>query len=309
MEISSVLQKMLLLMLMIAIGYAANKFKAMDAEFTSHLSRFLLNVTVPASLLSSGMNGNIVFSVQELLKLFLISIALFLLLLSFGYLVPVIIRSGSAESGTYRFLTTFVNTIFMGYPVATAFFGSDSLIYIAVLSLPFNIMVFSIGPAMLTGKAGKDFSWSSFLNGGTVSSIAAMLLILFRLRVPSVISELCSTVGSATTPIALIVIGSNLACMPFREIFGTKRMYLFSVFRLIIIPFTVWFLFRSFISDPVVLGCTIILGGLPSASMATLVSAKYGGNERLASQGVMMTTLLSAFTIPVVMYLLLVVLS
>lgn len=309
MESSAIIQKMFLLLLTIAIGYIANKRKAMDADFTSRLSRFLLNVTVPCALLSSGMSGDIVFSPLELLRLFLIAAALFLLMFAFAYAVPFLIRAERSETGTYRFLTAFVNTIFMGYPVATAFFGSSAVIYIAVLSLPFNIAVFSAGPIMLTGKAGKEFSLKSLLNGGTVSSVAAMLLILFRIQVPPVISELCSSVGSATTPIALIVIGSNLAEMPLREIFGSGKMYLFSLFRLILIPFAVWFLFRNILSDPVVLGCTVILGGLPSASMATLVSAKYGGNEKLASQGVMLTTLLSAVTIPAVMYLLLVVLS
>ena len=309
MESTAILQKMLLLLMTIAIGFIANKCGAMDAPFTSKLSKFLLNVTVPGALLSSGMSGDISFTPVQLLRLFLIAAALFLLMFAFAYAVPLAVRADPDEIGTYRFLTAFVNTIFMGYPVATAFFGSSAVIYIALLSLPFNIAVFSVGPMMLSGQSGKDFSWKSLLNGGTVSSVAALLLILFNIRVPAVISELCSSVGSATTPIALIVIGSNLAEMPMRDIFGSGRMYLFSVFRLVVIPFAVWFVFRSFIADPVILGCTIILGGLPSASMATLVSAKYGGNERLASQGVMLTTLLSAFTIPVVMYLLLSVLA
>lgn len=309
MEMSAILQKMLLLMLMIAIGYIANKCGAMDADFTSRLSKFLLNVTVPAALLSAGMSGEVAFSPIQLLKLFLISAALFAVEFGVGYVVPLISRAKGSEIGTYRFLTAFPNTIFMGYPVATAFFGSSALIYIAMLSMPFNIAVFSIGPAMLTGKVMKEFSWKSIINGGTVSAVVAMLLILFRVKVPPVVSELCSSLGSATTPLALIVIGSNLAGMPLREIFGTGKMYIFSAFRLIVLPFLVWFIFRGLISDPVVLGCAIILGGLPSASMATLVSSKYGGNEKLASQGVMLTTLLSAVTIPIVMYVLLVLLA
>lgn len=302
---SAIIQKMLLLLLMIAVGYIANRCRAMDADFTTKLSKFLLNVTVPGALLSSGMSGEIRFTASELLQLFLIAAGLFALMFAFAYAVPFVIRAERSEVGTYRFLTAFVNTIFMGYPVATAFFGSSAVIYIAVLSLPFNIAVFSAGPLMLSGKSGEKFSWKFLLNGGIISSVAALLLILFRVRVPGVISELCSSIGSATTPIALIVIGSNLAEMPLRDIFGSGRMYFFSLFRLIVIPFAVWLVFRNFIADPVILGCTVILGGLPSASMATLVSAKYGGNEHLASQGVMLTTLLSAFTVPIVMYILL----
>jgi len=53
------------------------------------------------------------------------------------------------------------------------------------------------------------------------------------------------------------------------------------------------------------LGILVVLSGMPTAAMAAMVAIEYGGNERIASGGVSMTTLLSGVTIPLVVYLLL----
>lgn len=304
MDMSGIIMKMTLLMLTVGIGYAANKKGAMNKEFSSKLSKFLLDVTVPAVLLSSGMSGEITFTPLEVLKLFSVAVGLLLILGAMAFLVPVILRVKSEDAGTYRVLAAFSNNIFMGYPVVSAFFGTSAVIYPAVYAIPFNVALFCVGPFMLGSGKTEKFRWRSCLNSGTVFSIVALLLILFPFEMPKLVKDLCSSVGSATSPLALMVIGSNLADMAWKDIFRAKRMYLFSLFRLVIQPVVCFFVLRPFVHDPTALGSAVIMGGLPSASMATLLAAKYGGHEKLASQGVMMTTLLSSVTIPTVMYFL-----
>jgi len=304
MDMSGIIMKMVLLMLTVAVGYIANKKGAMNKEFSTKLSKFLLDVTVPAVLLSSGMSGEITFTPLAVLKLFLVAVGLFLILGAVAFLVPVILRVKPEEAGTYRVLSAFSNNIFMGYPVVTAFFGAGAVIYPAIYSIPFNVALFCAGPFMLGSGKKEKFQWKTCLNSGTVFSAAALLLILLPFEMPKLVKDLCSSVGSATSPLALIIIGSNLADMPMKETFSAKKLYLFSLFRLVIQPVVCFLLLRPIVHDPLALGCAVIMGGLPSASLATLLAAKYGGHEKLASQGVMMTTLLSALSIPTVMYFL-----
>lgn len=303
MDMSGIILKMLLLMLTIAIGYAANKMGYMDKDFSSKLAKFLLDVTVPAVLLSAGMSGDINFTPVEALKLVLIAVAIFIITAAVAFAVPALIHAQEDEKGTYRVLAAFSNTIFMGYPVAAAFYGSSAIIYPAIFAIPFNIAIFCVGPAMLGGKTESD-GWKKILNTGTIFSVLALIIIVLPFEMPTVVRDLCSSVGSATSPLALMIIGSDLAEMPLKKIFATPRMYIFSVFRLVVQPVVCFLILSLFVKDPVVLGCAIIIAGLPSASTATLLAAKYGGHEELASQGVMLTTLLSVVTIPAVMYIL-----
>jgi malate permease and related proteins len=60
-----------------------------------------------------------------------------------------------------------------------------------------------------------------------------------------------------------------------------------------------------FISDQLMLGVLVVLSAMPTATNATMMSLEYGGNERLASKTVFITTLFSIATIPLLVFLLL----
>ena len=49
----------------------------------------------------------------------------------------------------------------------------------------------------------------------------------------------------------------------------------------------------------------LVLSGMPVAMAATMLALEYGGNERIASSGTFITTLLSVITIPLIVYMLL----
>ena len=60
----------------------------------------------------------------------------------------------------------------------------------------------------------------------------------------------------------------------------------------------------ALLSDGLLLGVIITFLCIPSATNATNIAYLYGGNHELASSGVMLSTLLSMFTLPALMQLL-----
>ena len=52
------------------------------------------------------------------------------------------------------------------------------------------------------------------VNPGTVSAVAAILLYLLEVQLPSLILQPVASIGSTTTPLAMLVIGSSLAASP-----------------------------------------------------------------------------------------------
>lgn len=304
MVFSEIRTKMLLLILTVLVGYFANKRNLIDKIFTARLSAFLLDVTVPAVLLSSGMSDNISFTPGKLFQLFFLAVAILLISGIISFFVPFILKAEPEEAGTYRVLTTFPNSIFMGYPMVSAFFGSSAIIYPAVFAIPFNIAIFAISPLLFGEKSRNKICLKDIFNKCTVFSLLAMVLILLPVQMPKLMKDLCSSIGSITSPLALIIIGSNLADMSLKESFQNLKLYAFSLIRLVVLPLTCFLLLKPFTSDPVILGCATIMAGLPSAATATLVASKYGGDELLSSQGVVMTTVFSVVTVPALMYLL-----
>ena len=304
MDFPEIRMKMLLLILTVLVGFYANKRGFMDKEFSAKLSVFLLDLAVPAVLLSSGMSGDISIAPGKLFQLIFIAVIILVISGSISFFVPFILKAKPEEAGTYRVLTTFPNSIFMGYPMVSAFFGSSAILYPAVFAIPFNVAIFALSPVMFGLKSKEKIRVKDIFNKCTVFSILAMILILLPVQMPRIVKELCSSIGGITSPLALIIIGSNLADMSLKESFQNPKLYFFSVVRLIALPLVCYFLMKPFVADPVVLGCAMIMAGLPSAATATLVASKYGGNEFLSSQGVVMTTVFSVVTIPVLMFLL-----
>jgi predicted permease len=103
----------------------------------------------------------------------------------------------------------------------------------------------------------------------------------------------------------MLIIGSTLASIPFKKVFTQWRLYPVTVIKLLIVPVVTWLVLRLFIHDALMLGILVVLSGMPTATSATMISMEYGGNERLASTGVFITTLFSLASIPALVFVLL----
>lgn len=88
----------------------------------------------------------------------------------------------SSERGVFQFVIVFGNVGFMGFPVALTLFGEDSLFYVAIFNLIFNVLVFSVGIAMLTRERGKGFDPRLLVNSGIAASVVGLAIFLGSVR-------------------------------------------------------------------------------------------------------------------------------
>ena len=303
MDMTAVIQKMLALLLLLALGYACNKLGLMDRSFADRISRLVVNVTMPAVVLYSAMDSGEPISRSTLLLLAATGVGMFCILMALGLTAPWLWRPKREDLGTYRFVTALPNTAFIGYPVVMAMLGSRAVVYAAVLNLPFNLGMFAMGPVLMSGGRQSGFSWRKLANPGVFAALGAIVLVVTGLHVPGIVRDVVGMAGNTATPLAMMVIGSQLADMSLKEVLGNGRVYICCLFRLVILPTAVWLALRGLVSDQMVLGTASVLAAMPTATSATVISVEYGGNEKLASQTVLMSTVLSAATIPLMMYL------
>ncbi len=93
--------------------------------------------------------------------------------------------------------------------------------------------------------------------------------------------------------------------MSVKEALSDWRVYAVCLLRLIISPLVVWLLLKPFVHDEMLLGVTVILTACPAAMIATIFAIRGGKDEAYASQCVFASTVLSAVTIPLMIWLLL----
>jgi len=216
----------------------------------------------------------------------------------------------------------------MGFPVVISIFGVSSAYYVSLFNIPFNALVFSLGIFLISGK--KEANESSFseehagftdggvglaekrvsasfnpkllLNPTLIVAVLAIPLALSGIRPPFVFTEAIRITGSITTPGAMLVIGSTLAFIPMKSVFAEWRIIPVTLLKLIIIPIVTWFILRQIITNELLLGVLVVISGMPTAAMASMLAIEYGGNEQTASAGVFLTTLLCGVTVPLIVY-------
>lgn len=308
MDVFVILMQMIQLFLVMALGYFLFKVKILDEEMNKRLTTLILSVTTPAMIIGSVLNTTVTQSLNDVLFVFLIGFMTYIVLPIIGFIIVKIMRVPKNQQGLYIFMTVFSNIGFMGFPVMKAIFGNSAVFYTAIFNMIFNLFVFTIGNQMLSYGTGRktQMNVKNILSPGVVASLVALFLYFTKIQFPDVIASTVNMVGDITTPIAMIIIGSTLATIPVKEVFTEFRIYPYTLIKQVIVPVIVYPLLKMFISDPLILGVTLIMISMPVGNSAVLFATEYGGDVSVAAKNIFMTTLLSVLTIPLIVALFLV---
>lgn len=305
MDIMVVINQMIQLFIVIALGYFLNRIGIFDQTLNKKLTTLLLSVTTPAMILNSVLSNQNSASLNEVAMVFIVAIAVFTILPIVSFVLVKIMRIPVKQQGLYMFMTVFSNIGFMGFPVMQAIFGNEAVFYTAIFNMGFNLLVFSLGIVMMNyGNENKvELNIKNVLTPGVIASIIALIIYFTKITFPIVIVNTCSMIGNITTPIAMLLIGSTLANMPIKEVFNDIRIYPYTIVKQVLLPVLAFPILQFFIQDTYLLGITFIMIAMPVANSAVLFATEYGGDIKLAAKTVFITTLLSVVTIPTLVYL------
>lgn len=296
-----VFNQMMCLFLMISLGYGAAKWGIVSPQVSGGLSSMVVKITCPMMVLSSVMTAKPQGTMKEIGVVFLLSVLLYIIFPLIGVVLNFILRTPEKDRRLYIFMTTFSNVAFMGFPVINAIYGETGVFFTAIFNLTFNLFVFTFGVQLMSGHSGKGaISLKALLNPGIIAALVAILIFVLKIPVPAIISTTCSTVGSMTTPLAMIVIGSSLASVPLIEVFSEYRLYPYTILKQGVAPVLIWLVFKNFITDPMILAITVIVSAMPVAATTVMFSKEYGQDDVKAAKSVFITTLISILTIPAI---------
>lgn len=295
---NDVINRMALLFILMAVGYAANKASILDEKGNMIVSKLIMNVTMVATILDS-VAGIQIEDKSELVVVFALAAIPFIIFPIISKILIRIMKTPGDKRAAFEAMLIFPNLGFMGVPVISGLYGEEAIFYVSIFMLVFNLVFFSYGLIILSKntEAGK-INFRSMLNPGVVASLFSMVIFFFDIRFPVPIAESLDMLGGATTPLAMIVIGSTIADVSVREVFTEKRIYIFAVIKLIIYPVIVWLLVRNFVENQSLTGIAVILTGMPTAASVVMACNECGSGAKFVSKGIFISTLGSMITIP-----------
>jgi predicted permease len=296
-------EQIFMLFILIGLGVVLQRSKLVSAEFSKGLSTFVLYVSLPALIIKSM---NYEFDPELMINsiyLLVSGILFYPLAYIVAKLVGKLLNVGEDKLGVYEFLMIFGNVGFMGYPVMRVLYGEIGIFYAAMFNFSFNLYIWTLGVYLIKKGSGEGVSARLLINPGTLAVSLGFALFGFSIQLPRVLQLVLESVGGTTTPLSMIVIGMILGTSSGFKWIKNWRLILSSVIRLLIIPLLVlgivWF-----VPMPSMLkGLILILTGMPSAALAAIFSHKYGADHELASRGILLTTFLSLWTIPFLIYI------
>ena len=301
-----IFEKMALLVIILALGYICAKLRLVGLEFNKGLSKMVMNVFLAGMILSSVINkdldmtkGDMLFGIGMLTVMQLICLAV-------GYITPAAMRIKGGDKGMYRLVTSFSNLGFMGVPVIAAVYGENAIFFASLGNIPFSILLYTVGVMFLQhGSDNKEkINLKSMINVPIIATVIATVIFVFEIPMPLLVEDVASMLSDACIPLSMMCIGLSLGNVSIKDAFIHPRIYGMNFMRLVAAPIAVWFVLHFFITDIVMLGSIVIVAACPPAVVCAILGMDYGRDGVEASETIFVGTVLSMFTIPLLISLL-----
>ena len=291
---TAALSQILTIFLAILAGFVCRRLGVLTEEATSSLSNVVVKIILPFYLFSSILRTDAGVDPRAVPVTLLLAAGMFLLSALVALAVMPLLRPPKEDRGVYLFELMCGNVTYIGIPVCAAVLGGSASFYASLLNIPYNLICFSLGVFLLAGK----LPWKKIFNPAFLAALAAAILYMLRVPLPAVVLDGCAFIGQATSPCAMLIIGSVLGGVPLRKLFDEWRAIPYVLLRLGGVAFFVLLLLRFVNADPVLEGVLVLMAAMPAATNSTMLCSIYGGNRELSAKLIFLSTALSALTIP-----------
>jgi malate permease and related proteins len=296
-----VVNQVLILFIVIIIGIIAKKKNYLSKEVNKGLSDILLNITLPLLVVSSFTAKYSKDMFINIGKVFIFSMLINIILIVLSKII--FSKFPKNERNILKFATVFSNCGFMGFPVLESLYGKTAVFYGSIFNITFNLFMFTYGIMLFTSKKDIINFKRILINPVIICTGIGLLIFRFSIKLPIPIDKTINMVGSMTTPLSMLIIGAMLADINIKEAVLGYKVYLVSLLRLIIAPIITLLILKLLSVDGLILNVLVVIQSMPSAATAAVFTEKYGGDESLTSRCILMTTVFSIITIPLIIQL------
>jgi predicted permease len=285
-------------------GFLLCKVKKASAEHLTSMSAFLIYACSPCMIISAFMNFE--FSVTQLTNMGLFFASSLVLQAAFMLVLFALFRKKYADA-KYRILTiasVMGNVGFFGMPLVKALLpdNPEALCYSSIYVISMNILVFTVGIFCLTGDKRSMTLKAAIFNPSMAGLAIGLPVYIFGIGklVPAIATNAVSLLGSMSTPLCMAILGIRLATVSLPKLFSRPMIYLISLGKLVLFPLFCYGVVY-FLPLPWSLKASLlILSATPCASIIFNMAELHKSETELAANCVLVTTLLSCLTLPLI---------
>ena len=290
------LQQTIIMFALMLLGLLLSRRGMITEQGSRDLSNVLLYAVIPCVILRSYMSE---FSTEKLRAM---GLSALIAVIAFAASIAVAYLTCGTRHRIENFAVAFGNAGFIGIPLVTAVFGSEAACYVVSFSTFANLLQWTYGIVIISGKKETMNLRMVFVNPVFISMVIGIALFVLQPALPTVVTGTIGYIADGNTVLAMIILGYYLSRVQLRGLFADVRLYLFSALRLLVVPAVTILVFLPF---PFARGeialITLIAAATPIASSTAIFAQKFDQDYRRAVSYVCLSTILSVATLPLVM--------
>ena len=281
-------------------GFLLIKSKLLKSESISNFAKLLMYVCSPMLVISSFLRVEFSWALAgKMAFAFVFAMAIMMLfVLAFSFIFKK--KQNDARYRIYTLATVFPNCAFMGVPILQAVLPDypEAIAFSVMFSMALNISCWTVGSFVIT----KDRKYISvkkvLLNPQVFALLVAIPLFAFGIKLPIQLDDMITLLGRMTTPLCMLIMGMRLATTPVKGIFMRPMQYLIIGIKQIALPLIVFLILLPLPLDQNMKASMYIIFACPVASVILSFSEMLGEGQETAANMVLLGTMLSALTIP-----------
>ncbi|KRM87422.1 AEC family transporter [Lacticaseibacillus thailandensis] len=300
-------QKIVTIILLIAIGFVLKKINVISPELQKGLNNFLIKFIIPFAVFAAFLTPFDWAKAKTSMVLIGAAILFYPVMQLVVTKLFYFFVKDDDKKRLFQFDTTYNNGVFMGYPFAQALFGSNGLFFASVFNLPFNIYLWSIGYAQFTKQPmNKKGILNTLTNPVIIACVLGYVWWILQRFVPASanvvldpVKDVFTTVSSCNTPMSMVVIGAMLADSKIGAVLKDFQVWYFAACKLLVVPALMLVILYLIGARSWTLAIPVVMTAMPTAATGGILAGQFNIQKELAASLITFTTLLSAATVPI----------
>lgn len=303
---TNVTNTVITMMVLATVGFIMKKTGKADKRTDKFVSELMVIICTPALMLHTTLTNFTIPMFFSSYKGILIALSSMLIMVIISITLTNIFSIKGSEKGEFIAMSSFSNTIFIGFPLITGIFGEEAIPYLMLYYIANTITFWSLGIYMLSKSTGKGFNIKDLLrifNPPIIGFIIGLILLWYNVSVPSYVLNSLEYLKILVTPLSLLYMGSTLGDLNFSNMGSPVRTVSILTLRFVVSPAICFLLLKLFPMPKELIQVFIVCAGLPVMTNVSIAVGKYGGKPSYSSFMTALSSILIILVIPIYMKL------
>jgi len=297
-------QQMASFLTLLVIGFIAYKIRLLSDSVVDALPALMMRVVLPAMLLGKLPAAGTVEQIMQLSWVFVAICVMFAIHMAFAFMSGKAMRMKGPSFDVHLTVCGLPNSAFVGYPLLFIMFPEDTALFMVPYMIADGVMLFGLAPVLLMPKGAEvKRDWKRILLAPTnIILPIGLAMLFFGIRFPQAVESTLIDIGNMSKGLGLIYIGANIARCGVLQLLKRWQLYFMVLVKMVLVPVCVFWALRFLLPlSDMYLTMVSIMAMLPSMVTICIQAREYDSDAEYAFGGLLVTTLASIVTMPLVM--------